>query len=862
MLTLGRIDIIMKPEKCFRLFLFSAILFIKMSGVCIAQAIKIKNDINDKKIVFGNEKIKLTLDYNQTANISLLVVNGQKVIEGAAGIYSQIKTKDTLYSTRHLSTDPAVNVSNNIIAVTGIIYGDKDLVINENWTFTITDSIIKFDVDRSFSGSIETEQAALPVFMFSNINTWEGAYQDYGGIAWFYLFNKKSDTYGVHSNSSKFWNSKTGNGLTVSVDAPGNQVAMDYSRTADDKLAYRIGVFPNEIVPRFDSGTHRRRYIRDRMDVWAPFTISGKTSQTITLSWFSFNNQFGRGNLVGINGKQVSAVLNTIARIGVIDKEHFGGNSWHTPYGPICLHEQYIAQMGLAINDNYYLKGYQQCLDFYRDNAIKPDGRVWARWAYSNEDMMPGEMNDKGFYEAQWGYLLDANPDLVTNVAELYDLTGDKGWVKTHQQSCEKALDWILKRDSNYNGLVEMVTDNHNQKRGSDWLDIIWASYENAFVNVKLYHALILWAAIEKQLGNREKENYYNQFAEKLKVSFNKSVKEGGFWDDERKCYIHWRDKDGSIHGTNMVTPVNFMAIAYGICDDDSRRKIILDNIETQMQKEQLFFWPVCMYTYSAGEGNEWQFPFPNYENGDLFLSWGAVAVKAYAGYKPELAVKYVKNVLAQYAKDGLAFQRYGRVKQDGLGDDILSGNSLSVVGLYQAVYGINPLYNRFYLNPHITRKLAGTELKYNFRDQKLTIGLTMNKYTVSNSRFKIISKTDFGFFSTDTSLLYFNGSNDHASMQVATAVNSSLTLNIKMWGPDQFSWSQTSKDEYSNKLIYQVNDLKRDTDYTISINNKIYKQVKSNSNGALVFDYETNKKSDKIVVAAVANGVPPPLID
>ena len=126
------------------------------------------------------------------------------------------------------------------------------------------------------------------------------------------------------------------------------------------------------------------------------------------------------------------------------------------------------------------------------------------------------------------------------------------------------------------------------------------------------------------------------------------------------------------------------------------------------MQKENLFFWPLCMYSYNKGEGNDWQFPFPNYENGDIFLSWGSVAVKAYASYKPELALKYVKNVLAQYAKDGLAFQRYGRVKQDGLGDDILSGNSLSVVGLYQAIYGINPLYNRFYLDPHITEELCG----------------------------------------------------------------------------------------------------------------------------------------------------------
>ena len=173
---------------------------------------------------------------------------------------------------------------------------------------------------------------------------------------------------------------------------------MDYSRTAEDKLAYRIAVSQNEILPRFDSGTQRRLFLRDRTDVWAPMKMSvGRTSETITLSYFDFKEKFGRGNLVGLNGDEVNSVLNTIARIGVIDKQHFGGNSWHTPYGPICLHEQYIAQMGLGINDSNYLKGYKECLDFYRDNAVAPDGKVWPRWAYNNEDAMPGQFTAKGF---------------------------------------------------------------------------------------------------------------------------------------------------------------------------------------------------------------------------------------------------------------------------------------------------------------------------------------------------------------------------------------------------------------------------------------------------------------------------------
>lgn len=841
----------MPIKKHFQLFFVLFLFFIASVKICFSQSIKINQNNNTKTISFSNEKMSVVIDYNKTANISLLTVNGQQVIQGAEGIYSKFNTKDAVFASLHLENDPSVTISKNVIRVSGINYGDKDLAITESWTFTINDRSIDFDMDRTLSKAVVAEQQGLPVFMFKDMNIWEGAYQDYGGLAWFYLFNKKLDTYGVHSSSSRFWNSKTGNGLTISIASPNKEVAMDYSRTATDQLAYSVGMAENKITPRFDSGTNRRLFLRDTTtNVWAAIKMNaGNTSEHITLSYFDFNEQYGRGKFKGVNGEQVSSTLNTIARIGVIGKNHFGGNSWHTPYGPICLHEQYIAQMGLAINDNTYLKGYQQCLDFYRDNAIKPDGRVWPRWAYTNEDAMPKIYTDKGFYEARWGYLLDSNPDLVTNVAELYDQTGDNDWVKTHQASCEKALDWILQRDSNGNGLVEMMTDNHQQKKGSDWIDIIWASYENAFVNAKLYHALILWAAIEKQLSNPAKEKYYRVFAEKLKTNFNKSTTDGGFWDDTKKCYIHWRDKDGSIHGNNMVTPVNFMAIAYGICDDANRTKTILDAIEVQMQKENLFFWPLCMYSYEKTEGNDWQFPFANYENGDIFLSWGAVAVKAYASYKPALALKYVKNVLAQYATDGLAFQRYGRAKQDGLGDDILSGNSLSVVGLYQAIYGINPLYNRFYLDPHITSDLAGTELKYKYRNQALTIKLNMDEYTVSNRQFSISDTKAFGFFGSDQALEYFNSNADQASLKVSVASKTNLSLTIQKWTANKMAFKQSSADIQSNKLVYQINALKSNADYTILVNNKPLKQLKSNTDGSIAFELKTNKTEDEILV-------------
>ena len=812
-------------------FLFAAI-------YCHAGDVFIKNNQADKSLVFGNGEIIITLDYDRKCVVSDLKVRGQTVISGPEGIFSSITTSTNTYSTLKINSIPKITFSTNTVTINNIEYGDKEAGIKEDWKFVITGSDIRFEIKRNFPKQLAVEEVALPSFSFNNINTWDGAFTGYGGLAWFYLFNGKLNTYGVHSDCSVFWNSETGNALKIAVEAQGKKVAMKYSRSNDDRLIYDIAVSDNELTPRYEA-EKRSRFIRGKTDVWDSFTVpSGKYVQTITLSYINYNEAYNRGHFAGINGKLVTNVLNTIARIGVIDDKLFGGNSWHTPYGPICLHEQYIAQFAVGINDESYLQGYKLCLDYYRDNAIQPDGRVLARWAYLDEDAMPGTVNKSGFYEAQWGYLMDSNPDFVANVAQLYNLTGDLNWISDHKITCEKALDFMLKRDSNGNHLVEMSTDSRSEKRGSDWIDIIWASYENAFVNAKMYYALTLWSDVEKQLNDPEKADYYSGYAAGLKKSFNKSTEEGGFWNTKNKWYIHWIEKDNSPHGDNLVVPVNLMAIMYGICEDTIRRNAILDKIEEQTSRESLFFWPICLYPYAVGEGNDWQFPFPNYENGDIFLSWGSIGVEAYAGYNPDLALNYVENVLKQYEKDGLAYQRYSRVNQEGLGDDILSGNSLALVGLYKAIYGINPLYNRLYLNPHLPAKLSGTELNYNFRHDRLRIGLYTDGYFISNRQFKVSSESDFGFFSENDELMYFRGKDEHFSLKVRTAEN--ISLDILKWSADEFIWRQQSEEE-NGKISYTVNVSEADSFYTI-INGNESLEGKSDKNGLLRFETECSK--------------------
>ena len=222
----------------------------------------------------------------------------------------------------------------------------------------------------------------------------------------------------------------------------------------------------------------------------------------------------------GFSNESVEAVLNTIARVGVIDEKLMGSNNWHLDMGFVCLHEQWVAQMGLAIDDPDYFSNYRKTLDYFRDNAVSQDGNVKDRWAYRIWDSEPGTF-ENGFYECQWGDLLDANTDYVINVSELFQINGDSALgQKLIRLSAKKLLHYLLARDSDNNGLIEVFADSHTEKKGSDWIDVIWASWENAFINAKLYYALTQWADVEEITGDTSKAEYYRDLGRKMQIPF------------------------------------------------------------------------------------------------------------------------------------------------------------------------------------------------------------------------------------------------------------------------------------------------------------------------------------------------------
>jgi hypothetical protein len=338
-------------------------------------------------------------------------------------------------------------------------------------------------------------------------------------------------------------------------------------------------------------------------------------------------------------------------------------------------------------------------------------------------------------------------------------------------------------------------------------------------------------------LGDKEKAEYYSQVAERLKDAFNKPVEEGGFWSEEKKQYIYWRDKDGSLHGDNLVTPVNFAAIAFGICDDSQRVKDVLDQIEEKSKAENLFHWPLCFESFKLEEVHapvNW--PFPNYENGDIFPTWGYMGIRSYVKYDKEIALKYVKNILRQYNKDGLSSQRFARKTQEGIGHDILAGSATTITALYRDIYGIRPMWNRMGLEPNMLKELNGTEFRYTLRDEVYNVKLSENSYQLSTTDFFLDNTNSFGVNMSDNTLLYYPGNQNEEELSVTRKDEQAIKIEMGEWS-DKRDWTIHSRGEYQFVLA----GLKPHSTYILKVNGNKKQSYTINASGTVSFEYQND---------------------
>lgn len=755
---------------------------------------KISNTVS---ITAQSGNAKVIIDYSKGCYIKELLIKGDNKLS-TSGVYTGITVGSDTYTSQILLKKPTITINKNKVEITKITYGSKNMPIEESWTFVLLNNSIDWLLSRNYPENMQLEDMSFPKWNFATIKTWKGGIIDNGGMVWCKYLNAVNDTYGVHTGGTTFWEEQSGNALSIQArPAKGSHIATKYSHSPQGEFTSTQLVTNRALKQRYNLS----RFVSGRADVFAASPVNKGTAKAqFSISYVDYFKTYSRGDLRNINAPAVRELLNTTARYGVVDNNIVGGNGWTTNWK--CLHEPFFAQMALAVADSNYTNNLASTLDQERDLAMLPDGRVLSRWHNARGDEIAGTFNDStGYYEAMWGYTIDSQTGYVINVSELFNLTGNLKWLKDHQNSCRKALDWLIKRDSNNNGIFEMKNNNISEAKCSDWIDIVWASFENAFVNAQMYDAMMKWANCERILGNTEAAAKYESIAQRLKESFNKPIENGGFWSEEKKQFVYWRDNDGSVHGDNLVTPVQFMAIATGLCDDVGRIETIIHQIEQRMVAENLFHWPLCFDSYKREEVSGGNWPFPQYENGDIFPTWGYIGVRSYIHYNKELALKYINNLLAQYEKDGLSSQRYSRTTQSGLGNDILSGIATGITALYSDIYGVQPKWNRLVIAPNLTPALYGTRFNYPLRGQEYTIELNEEWYKVSTPFYDVKTRRTFGVSGKKGQLTFYPDDQDKTSLSITSPLNKKISLQVYVFTPKEVSFSLPGKGSYEIAL-------------------------------------------------------------
>lgn len=821
----------------------SLLILLFKSPVVARQSTPIVHDQAKKTVTLSDSSKNLVvrLNYANGAMLDQVTVLGNEVLSDGNTAYSGIRVGEQSFSSKASATPPVVTIRGNVVTVRRIKFGDRTFAVEEEWMLKVNRHDIDWRINRQYLNDGIIQQNHFPCWQFNTINTWDGAMLDNGGVAWNRFLSKPGETYGAQAAALTFWNRSDNSCMRITpADDPETFRTTAFAHQKSGILSVTQLSSAREIHTRFGL----RRFLQTGEDVFAPDTIH-RSSISIQnkLQALAYNKAYDRGTLKGISSSSVNEMLNTIGRYGVVDKNLYGSNGWRT--GWAVLQEPWLALFGLAINTPDFINGYSETLAYERDHAIMPDGRVLPRWHHDSSDAMPNTFRPDGFYECMWGYMFDSQPAFAIDVAEQFDMTGDINWLRQFKTACEKVLDFMIKRDTDGNGLFEVAESTYKKGKGTDWMDVVWASYEVASINAYMYKALVRWSELEKLLGDEKTAEKYRQLAEKLKATFNRNTSDGGFWNPDKQWFTYWREKDGSVYGNNFVSMVNFLAIGYGLCEEDSRKEAILGNMETLMQKEQLFIWPSCFYPYEDSVGlQRVNYPYPNYENGDLFLAWAELGTRCYAEKHPEIALKYIRNVIDQYEKDGLAHQRYTRIKQTGAGDDILANNIMAVVGLYRNIYGIRPQYNRLYLEPHLTSELDGTHFKYWLRDQEYIIDLAMDRYSIRAGNVSISNKLPFAVNYNGKTIEYFNGDKDRSSLSISA--QQPCAIEVLEWTAARMSWKEAGKNT-GGHTRYELHDLTANDAYQLVINNKTVKEFVVNPSGTLTFDCPANTHGSAI---------------
>ncbi|HEY5583697.1 MAG TPA: RICIN domain-containing protein [Ruminiclostridium sp.] len=720
---------------------FSLVLMMVIVPQVSVYAATVSNDTTNKVVTMTGSNYKMIFNYNAKVKITSFVVNGRETLD-SAGMYSVVKNSGTWVTTETLGTSPSVSVNGSVVTATF-----STSVANETWTFTCSDANISLKLSRTYNGAYTVNMQGTPMIhwtpsLFENIR-WKDSAGNFpiAGKAnnlgradkkWIVAGDNLNTNIAVGQEQVSFsMLSNDANATALKVDTTTNHDTLDRGRvtqlrrtssgalqtaieTSASNMTYATGSAPwgyttgaNGALDMYGMGRS------DGGDIFSNVSVSNGQNDTVTMVFSpdNYSNYYDIGTINGIDGKELSHVINDLARFVVMDKRMGGFFGCAQTKASILTSElDWVPQVfSIFPGDNSKaINSLKSSLDLIRQYCVGANGSV-------NGSTPGAELMTWGYdHPDQWsGYVLGA--------VRAYYLSGDTSWLQTMKTSMENVISYEVATfcDQNHYYFVK----NHQldfqfaencyweQSRGT------YCSYCTA----QLYDSMVKFAQLERNvLNDTTKAAQYESIAATIKANYSRNVSDGGFWSTDTNSVLM-----GTGNADVRYIPAQAQAVKTDIISAD-KKKAIAQGVEAEVAyyngKFHPFNWTTIRPAYvqglaqytPGGEDGGW---YPC-SDGDFYAAF------PYLGDRSKMQ-DYIKNYL-DISATGNGFYGNGAYARDGVTDvgyeRWFTSQVMPVYGLYTYAYGFQPQYNELVIAPFISPSMVGSTVKYTWRGQTISV--------------------------------------------------------------------------------------------------------------------------------------------
>ncbi len=213
----------------------------------------------------------------------------------------------------------------------------------------------------------------------------------------------------------------------------------------------------------------------------------------------------------------------------------------------------------------------RRTIDYWLDNRMRSDA----------QGRLTGEIT--GYWD--YGNFLDANASPLIAAWDYVESTGDTDWLEKWIDRLEMVANFLAGRDIDSDGMVE-ATQSGNRgtllqpNRSCAWWDALNCGHKDGYTNALIYRAWRCLAGLEKKMGRGDKRDIYSRLADKLKVSYAKTL-----YNPKSGWLAWWKSRDGELHDYASPT-LNGLAIEYGLVEPERADRVLRAMLERQMRGE------------------------------------------------------------------------------------------------------------------------------------------------------------------------------------------------------------------------------------------------------------------------------------